>query len=100
MEEVGLLYLASILLLEIVQRLLDFVYSIIQLITAIGNRFMGIFRRRPPVANPSPGPIDPDLNGPDDDAFRQQNNQGPSADQQELPMSPTVEDWKPALFSR
>jgi hypothetical protein len=91
----GLLYLTSILLLEIVQRLLDFVYAVIQLFAAMGNRFMGIFRRQPPGANPPPGPNDPDDNGPDHDAFSQQNNQASSADQKEEPMSPSKEGWDP-----
>jgi hypothetical protein len=86
----GLLYLSSILLLEITQRLLDFVYAVIQLITAMGNRIMSIFRRRPPDQNP---PADPVLSGRADDALGLQNNQGPSADEE--PMRPSEEGWGP-----
>ena len=88
----GILYIASTLLLEIMQRLLDFVYAVIQLITAMGNRFMGIFRRRPQDSNPQPVRNDSDTNSSDDDAFRQ-NNQGRSADEE--PMLPSKEGWNP-----
>jgi hypothetical protein len=91
----GILYLSSILLLEIVQRILDFVYALIQLLTAMGNRFMGIFGRRPPDANPPQDPLNPADTTPDNDAAIQQNNQASSADHQEEPMSPSKEGWDP-----
>ena len=86
----GLLYLSSILLLEITQRLLDFVYAVIELITAMGNRIIGVFRRRPPDQNPPPSP---DLNGPADNALGLQSNQGPSADEEAI--CPSEEGWGP-----
>jgi len=87
----GLLYLVSILLLEIVQRLLDFFYAVIQLLIALGNRFLGIFRRRSQGENAPPTP-------PDDDervaeASIQQTDQSPSAEEE--PMCPSEEGWGP-----
>jgi hypothetical protein len=87
----GLLYFVSILLLEIVQRLLDFVYAVIQLLIALGNRFLGIFRRRSQGENAPPTP-------PDDDervaeASIQQADQIPSANEE--PMRPSEEGWSP-----
>jgi hypothetical protein len=91
----GILYLSSILLLEIVQRILDFVYALIQLLTAMGNRFMGIFGRRPPDANPPQDPLNPADTTPDNDAAIQQNNQASSADHQEELMASSIEGWDP-----
>ena len=73
------------------QRFLDLVYAVIQLLIALGNRILGIFRRQSQGGSAPPTP-------PDDDervaeVSIQQADQSQSA--KEEPMRPSEEGWDP-----
>jgi hypothetical protein len=91
----GLLLIVSSLLVNVIDRLYQLFDTIIQLFTAAGNRFMGVFGWRPAEPKQPQDQLnhtDTEQERNENNAFSQ-NNQEPSAEEE--PMSPSIEDWNP-----
>ena len=90
----GLVLLASSLLVNLIDRLYQLLDAILQLFTAAGNRLMGVFGRRPaPPGQLQDQSEHEDTEQEKDENDSQQNNQGPSADEEA--MRPSEEGWGP-----